>query len=83
MGGLKTGKLGGALGGAGSLLPFFRLYLLSHTQKRHFIYFFLSFSKTFLNSHFIATTYERSNVRLKDGFARTKRCVLSINKSTD
>jgi hypothetical protein len=71
MDGLKTGKLGGALGGAGSLLRFFTLYLLSRTQKRHFIYFFLSFSKTFLNSHFMATTHERSNVRLKDEFART------------
>jgi hypothetical protein len=47
MDGRKTGKLGGALGvgGAGSLLPFFRLYLTSCTQKRHFIYFFLSFSR--------------------------------------
>jgi hypothetical protein len=59
------------------------LYLLSRTQKRHFIYFFLSFSKTFLKSHFIATTYERSNVRLNSGFARTRRWALSINKFTD
>jgi hypothetical protein len=43
MDGLKKGKLGGALGGAGSLLPFFSLYLLSRTQKTHFIIsFFLS-----------------------------------------
>jgi hypothetical protein len=34
--------LGGALGGgAGSLPPFFRLYLPSSTQNRHFISFFL------------------------------------------
>jgi len=44
MDGLKTGKLGGALWGAGSLLPFFSLYLPSCTQKPHFIYLFLSFS---------------------------------------
>jgi len=41
MDGLKTGKLGGALRGAPSLLPFFSLYLPSGTQKRHFISFFL------------------------------------------
>jgi len=32
-------------GGAGSLLPFFRLYLPSSTQKRHFLYLFISFSR--------------------------------------
>jgi len=41
MDGLNTGKLGRALGGTGSLLPFFRLYLSPCTQKPHFISFFL------------------------------------------
>jgi len=41
MDGLKTGKLGDALGGAGSVLPFFRRYVPSCTQKRHFIYWAL------------------------------------------
>jgi hypothetical protein len=51
------GKLGGALGAAGSLLPFFRLYVPSlHSEAT--LYFLLSFFlQTFLNSHFIATTY--------------------------
>jgi hypothetical protein len=40
---LKTGKLGGALGAAGSLLPFLRLYLPSCTEKQHFIYLIISF----------------------------------------
>ncbi len=83
MDGFKTGKLGGALGGVGQLLPFFKLYLPSCTKKKHFIFLFFSFSKTFLNFLFIATTYERSNVRLKGGFARTSRWVVNINKFTD
>ncbi len=61
MDGLKTGKLGGTMGAAGSLLPFFKIYLPSCNQNRHFIYIyiyiFLSFSETFLNSHFIVTIY--------------------------
>jgi hypothetical protein len=45
MDGLKTGKVGGALGGAGSLLPFFRLcfiYFLALRRDTLFISFFLS-----------------------------------------
>jgi len=86
MDGLKTGKLGGVLWGGGGgggrdhFCPFSGfIYLLALRRDTLFV----SFSKTVLNSHFIATTYERSNGRLKGGFARTRRWVLSINKLTD
>jgi hypothetical protein len=43
MDGLKTGKLGGALGGAGSVLPFFRLYEYWVTDLTMSLYHFILF----------------------------------------
>jgi hypothetical protein len=61
MDGLKTGKLGGALGGVldHSCPSSAFIYLLALRRDTLYLSFFLSFSKTFLNSHFIATTYEQ------------------------
>ncbi len=74
---LKTRKLGGALVGAGLLLPFFRLYSPSCTQKRYFIYLFLQ--NLFKFSFLFPQLIKRLNVRLKGGFASTRRWVLKAS----
>jgi hypothetical protein len=54
MDGLKTEKLGGALGGVldHSCPSSGFIYLLALRRDTLYLSFFLSFSKTFLNSHF-------------------------------